>query len=61
MSMHIAYFVNQHPKVSHSFIRREMLALERPGIEVQRIARSAGPGSTYHCAYATRTLLPIEE
>ena len=36
--MHIAYFINQYPKVSHSFIRREILALERQGVEVQRIA-----------------------
>tara|TARA_R110001583_G_scaffold149274_1_gene301240 strand:+ start:36489 stop:37694 length:1206 start_codon:yes stop_codon:yes gene_type:complete len=34
----VAYLVNQYPKVSHSFIRREILALERNGIEVQRIA-----------------------
>jgi colanic acid/amylovoran biosynthesis glycosyltransferase len=34
----IAYFVNHYPKVSHSFIRREILALERRGFEVQRIA-----------------------
>ena len=36
--MHIAYLINQYPKVSHSFIRREILALERQGIDVQRIA-----------------------
>lgn len=36
--MKIAYFVNHYPKVSHSFIRREILALERRGFEVQRIA-----------------------
>ncbi|MEX3772724.1 glycosyltransferase [Pseudomonas sp. MYb118] len=36
--MRIAYFINQYPKVSHSFIRREILALERQGFEVQRIA-----------------------
>jgi len=36
--MRIAYFINQYPKVSHSFIRREILALERQGIEVLRIA-----------------------
>ncbi|QKL02046.1 glycosyltransferase [Pseudomonas sp. NY5710] len=36
--MRIAYFINQYPKVSHSFIRREILALERQGIEVQRLA-----------------------
>ena len=36
--MRIAYLINQYPKVSHSFIRREILALERQGLEVQRIA-----------------------
>ncbi len=34
----IAYLVNYYPKVSHSFIRREILALERQGFEVLRIA-----------------------
>jgi len=38
ISMRIAYFINQYPKVSHSFIRREILALERQGLTVQRIA-----------------------
>ncbi|QEA12481.1 glycosyltransferase [Comamonas flocculans] len=36
--MRAAYFVNQYPKVSHSFIRREILALERQGVQVQRYA-----------------------
>lgn len=36
--MKVAYVVNQHPKVSHSFIRREIAALGRSGIEVARIA-----------------------
>jgi colanic acid/amylovoran biosynthesis glycosyltransferase len=36
--MKIAYLVNQYPKVSHSFIRREILALERQGFEVLRVA-----------------------
>lgn len=36
--MKVAYIVNQYPKVSHSFIRREILAVERRGIAVQRIA-----------------------
>ena len=34
----VAYLVNQYPRVSHSFIRREILALEGRGLEVQRIA-----------------------
>jgi colanic acid/amylovoran biosynthesis glycosyltransferase len=34
----IAYFINQYPKVSHSFIRREILAMERQGFAIQRIA-----------------------
>jgi glycosyltransferase involved in cell wall biosynthesis len=34
----IAYFINQYPKVSHTFIRREILALERQGFDIQRIA-----------------------
>ncbi|MDR7052101.1 glycosyltransferase involved in cell wall biosynthesis [Duganella sp. 3397] len=36
--MKIAYLINQYPKVSHSFIRREILALERQGFEVERFA-----------------------
>jgi colanic acid/amylovoran biosynthesis glycosyltransferase len=36
--MRIAYLVNIYPKVSHSFIRREILALERRNIDVIRIA-----------------------
>jgi colanic acid/amylovoran biosynthesis glycosyltransferase len=34
----IAYFINHYPKVSHSFIRREIQALERQGFDIQRIA-----------------------
>jgi colanic acid/amylovoran biosynthesis glycosyltransferase len=36
--MRIAYLINQYPTVSHSFIRREILALERAGFEVMRIS-----------------------
>ncbi len=36
--MKVAYFVNQYPKVSHTFIRREIAALERRGLEVERFA-----------------------
>lgn len=34
----IAYIVNQYPKVSHSFVRREIHALERSGETVHRFA-----------------------
>jgi colanic acid/amylovoran biosynthesis glycosyltransferase len=36
--MRVAYLVNQYPKVSHTFIRREILALEASGVEVVRLA-----------------------
>jgi glycosyltransferase involved in cell wall biosynthesis len=32
----IAYLTNQYPKVSHTFIRREIVALESEGVEVER-------------------------
>jgi glycosyltransferase involved in cell wall biosynthesis len=33
--MRIAYLINEYPKVSHSFVRREIEALERRGVEVE--------------------------
>jgi colanic acid/amylovoran biosynthesis glycosyltransferase len=36
--MRIAYLINQYPQVSHTFIRREILALERQGFEIMRIS-----------------------
>ncbi len=43
MSLTIAYLVNQYPKVSHSFIRREILGVEACGIRVLRFSiRSRG-------------------
>ena len=35
-AMKIAYLVNQYPKISHVFIRREILAVEREGCQVMR-------------------------
>lgn len=32
----VAYLINQYPKVSHSFIRREILALEAQGVDIRR-------------------------
>jgi len=37
-AMRVAYLVNQYPKVSHTFIRREIAALERQGATVLRFA-----------------------
>ncbi len=34
----IAYLINQYPTISHSFIRREIHALERQGFDVLRIS-----------------------
>ena len=34
----LAYLVNQYPKVSHSFIRREILALEQRGWSIFRLS-----------------------
>jgi colanic acid/amylovoran biosynthesis glycosyltransferase len=42
--MRLAYFVNQYPKVSHTFIRREIRALEALGFEVHRYALRESAG-----------------
>lgn len=42
--MRLAYFINQYPKVSHTFIRREIRALEALGFEVQRYALRGSSG-----------------
>lgn len=36
--MKILYLINQYPKVSHTFIRREIMSLEAQGIDVERVA-----------------------
>lgn len=36
--MRVAYLINQYPNISHSFIRREIQALERLGLKIDRIA-----------------------
>jgi glycosyltransferase involved in cell wall biosynthesis len=42
--MKVAYLVNQYPKVSHSFIRREITALEARGVTVARFSVRAHDG-----------------
>lgn len=44
--MRVAYLISEYPKVSHSFIRREIAALERQGVDVLRLAiRGPSDGS----------------
>ncbi len=40
--MRVAYFTNQYPAVSHTFIRREITALEALGVSVLRYALRSG-------------------
>ncbi|MBR8828138.1 MAG: glycosyltransferase [Gomphosphaeria aponina SAG 52.96 = DSM 107014] len=41
--MKIAYLLNQYPKTSHSFIRREIVAIEAQGINVARFSIRSRP------------------
>lgn len=41
--MHLAYVLNTYPRPSHSFIRREILALEAAGHTVLRLAMRSDP------------------
>jgi colanic acid/amylovoran biosynthesis glycosyltransferase len=43
-SLVVLYLINQYPAVTHTFIKREVLALERLGVEVVRVAARAGKG-----------------
>lgn len=36
--MKIAYLVNQYPTISHTFVRREIHALEQLGVEIERFS-----------------------
>lgn len=46
--MRVAYFTNQYPAVSHTFIRREIEALERLGVSVVRVALRPAAGKVIH-------------
>lgn len=38
MNLNIAYLTNQYPKVSHSFIRREIFGIEACGLQIRRFS-----------------------
>lgn len=48
--MKLAYLVNTYPRASHSFIRREILALERRGHTVLRLAMRSDRGALTEAA-----------
>lgn len=50
ITQHIGYFINQYPAVSHSFIRREILALENLGWRVSRFAIRPSLGAVVDAA-----------
>lgn len=61
--MKVAYVLNTYPQPSHSFIRREVQALERQGIEVLRLAMRASEAPLVDAgdqaeAQATHYVLP---
>jgi glycosyltransferase involved in cell wall biosynthesis len=48
--MKVAYLVNQYPHVSHSFIRREIVALEGQGLGVERFSVRPSPAELVDAA-----------
>ena len=54
--MKIGYIVNTYPSPSHSFIRREIRALERRGLTIQRFAMRRHPGPLVDPADAQEAL-----
>src|ERR1700688_1831942 len=48
INMRVAYFTNQYPAVSNTFIRREIQALENLGVTVIRYALRPAPGGLIH-------------
>ncbi len=47
MTIRIAYFTNVYPAVSHAFIRREILAVERQGLKLMRTALRGWDSAIY--------------
>lgn len=50
MTLNVTYLVNVYPAGSHTFIRREIQALERQGITIQRIALRGWDGELVDAA-----------
>ena len=46
--MRVAYFTNQYPANSHTFIRREIQALETLGVTIVRYALWSSPENLVH-------------
>lgn len=44
-SLHIAYLCNAYPHVTHTFIRRELLGVERSGIRIERMTVRRSPST----------------
>lgn len=42
-AMKLAYFINRYPRTSHTFIRREIEALEQQGAEIMRVTLRPNP------------------
>jgi glycosyltransferase involved in cell wall biosynthesis len=60
----VAYLVNQYPMTSHSFVRREIRALEALGVEVDRFSIRATQGSHVDASdaeEATRTTVLLRD
>lgn len=66
MVMRVAYLASQYPATSHTFIRREVEALRRRGIEVQTFsirppgANERGVGPEEQAFATTRYVLPFD-
>lgn len=64
-AMRVGYLINQYPKVSHTFVRREIQALEDRGVSVERFSIRDTAGETrdeadVEEAKRTTVLLPMD-
>lgn len=62
--MKVAYVINEYPKVTHTFVRTEIAAVERAGVAVERVAirRAATPvvdAADRHEASRTHVVLDV--